>query len=475
MGRRRRMSDNGDKQPLTRRERRLLEMSQNEQEVTPEEATGDHEPVQQTTGAEPATSDGQDIEIDESLIEVPTEDAEGNPLPRREIRRLRQEAIDELRRQQQADRSSQQQTEAVQPETDEASSDPETVAETEEALEPRLEESDAEVPSHEVPTQAFSVEELAEVMQEDDTDEDVGDTEEPAEGEISFEQFLAETEVPPTKETSVLQEEDEEATEAAEAAGEGTPVATDVPVAEGDLQEEPAAEEISADSTETGAVEEEAAPETEVPEEPATDEAQAEDLVEEIPETDTDGYTFPDIQPLGVDRPVFDDPSQRSVGSDDAPTGTGFDDMIERAVADENTNVHSGTSSLILPAAPQSDDLSGPLGGTGELFVTGSIELPKSIGETGGHSRLQDSVEIPEEDGLEALGLTDMYETGEFDSAPVSATRAVSAQSIEKTGVSTPEVKTDNKKSIIWMSSGGALILVLGGLAFWAFQSGFFG
>src|SRR5699024_7694519 len=124
---------------------------------------------------------------------------------------------------------------------------------------------------------------------------------------------------------------------------------------------------------------------------------------------------------------------------------------------------------------PQSDDLSGPLGGTGELFVTGSIELPKSIGETGGHSRLQDSVEIPEEDGLEALGLTDMYETGEFDSAPVSATRAVSAQYIENTGVSTPEVKTDNKKSIIWMSSGGALILVLGGLAFWAFQSGFFG
>src|SRR5699024_2221705 len=125
----------------------------------------------------------------------------------------------------------------------------------------------------------------------------------------------------------------------------------------------------------------------------ATEPDASDEDVNELPDTDTEGYTFPDIQPLSVDRPVFDDPQNRSVGTEDAPTGTGFDDMIERAVADENTNVHSGTSSLILPEVPSSEDLSGPLGGTGELFVTGSIELPKSIGETGGHSRLQESIE----------------------------------------------------------------------------------
>jgi len=403
------MSDNGAQQPLSRRERRLLEMQQSGVTELPDEYT--EIPVEEPEIApEPEADPIDEIEIDESEIDIPEHDEDGNPLSRRERRALREQAIEALKATKIAELASNASV------TDEES---EPVEEHEEPLEQQdsqgrtvgdegeapseaqdvsfktvVHESNVELDAHDVPTEAFSLDDLREIIAEED-----------------------------------------ELTEA-------DPVTT--------LEDLPATSVIET-------VDEES--ETSAP----------------ILESDDNPYTFPDIKPLEEDRPIFDDPARRTLGTD-SPQGTGFDDMIERAVADESASVHSGTSSLILPEIPTSDGIAGPIGTTGELFITGSIDLPKSLGETGGHSNIQDSVETDdEEDALEMLSLTDIYETSEFDSAPVSASQAVSSRQLDKTGITTPEVQKDSKKPLILASTGGGLILVLVGLGIWAAQSGFFG
>lgn len=410
------MSDTGSDKPLTRRERRLLEMQQNADQSgaplehdseTPTWDPIDEETIVPSAGSPetPEAGTDDDIEIDESLIDVPTTDADGNPLSRREVRQLRQAAIEELRAQKRAELA-------------------EVAAETE-AAEAQPVEEPAALASTDTPTESLSLEDLREIAEDSNVAVDP-----PA----------------PDEDVDVLEQLIEDA---------------DVDTAA-----------VESPDTGTEREDQEAQPE-------AVSESDGEEQDEPVSPTvpDEDGYTFPDIKPLEVERPVFDDPSVRTVGTpDSAGQGTGFDDMIERAVADENASVHTGASSLILPSIPGTDGLSGPIGSTGELFITGSFELPKSIGETGGHAHLQESISKDEaQDPVEMLGLTDVYETSEFDSAPVSASRAVSTRSLDKSGITTPEVQNDNKKSMILIGTGGGLILLLVGAGIWAIQSGLFG
>src|SRR5690606_24916676 len=106
-----------------------------------------------------------------------------------------------------------------------------------------------------------------------------------------------------------------------------------------------------------------------------------------------ESYSFPDIQPPEEWRSVFDDPASRVVP--EQGSGGDFDDLISRAVAQEGATGTTNTSALILPSMPDdTGGLSGPIGATGELYVTGSIDLPKSLGETGGHASIHDSIEL---------------------------------------------------------------------------------
>lgn len=190
-------------------------------------------------------------------------------------------------------------------------------------------------------------------------------------------------------------------------------------------------------------------------------------------------YSFPDIAPLAEERSVFDDPATQAIPalpSDDliAPlterTGD-FDDLISRAIAAEGAT-SSNTAALILPSMPEGTDLAGPLGETGELFVTGSIELPKSLGETGGHARLHDSIES---DPLADLGIDLSDEPVPDDSAPVSATRAISARTVEGSGVVAPHTKKGNRLPLILSLTAGGLLLAVIGLLAWGASNGMFG
>lgn len=185
-------------------------------------------------------------------------------------------------------------------------------------------------------------------------------------------------------------------------------------------------------------------------------------------------YSFPDIVPLGEGASVFDDPATRTLdmqGKAAEGSDADFDDLISSAVAEESGSTSTNTSALILPNMPQTGDLSGPIGETGELFVTGSIELPRSLSETGGHSALHDSVE---QDSFEDLGFDFGAPVANTGTTPVAASRAVSARTMPGPVV-TEAKKEANKLPVILMTTGGVLLLGIVGIAVWGVATGVFG
>jgi hypothetical protein len=80
------------------------------------------------------------------------------------------------------------------------------------------------------------------------------------------------------------------------------------------------------------------------------------------------------------------------------------------------------THALILPVAP-TVDLSGPVGDTGEVIMTGQIPLPRMVTERG----LQGRLELDGDDGIDSFDSVISADTITF-SSPVRATQAVSSK-----------------------------------------------
>jgi hypothetical protein len=76
------------------------------------------------------------------------------------------------------------------------------------------------------------------------------------------------------------------------------------------------------------------------------------------------------------------------------------------------------TNALVLPSVPQSSDITSPFTASGETMVTGSIDMPRSLGATGVHPGRVDTSDFD-------LDPHD-HEVPSTDSAPVRAIRAVS-------------------------------------------------
>ena len=198
------------------------------------------------------------------------------------------------------------------------------------------------------------------------------------------------------------------------------------------------------------------------------------------PEPEPAPYVFPDVSPLPESRSIFDYQATPAVGFTptteiDSESDTGaFDDIITRAVADEGAASPTNTAALILPVMPDTTDLSGALNETGEIVITGAIELPRDLVETGGHAQLLDTV-----DAHEAVVLGhEVHEVVAFEAEnptqPVSATRAVSAQASNNAIVSaTP--KRESKLPLIIASSAGGLLVIVVGVFVWAASTGMLG
>lgn len=206
------------------------------------------------------------------------------------------------------------------------------------------------------------------------------------------------------------------------------------------------------------------------------EEPAAADVAPEPRSASKPGYSFPDIAPLEESVSVFDNPAQRSV-STPMPQSLNdedgdFDEIISRAVAQEGATGSAGGAALILPSLPDTGELSGPLGETGELYITGSIDLPRSLGETGSHAPLHDpdASEVLEEFGFGAAGSASTNPI-----APVSASRAVSAVGASQQSVVKQDTRDRSKLPVILITTGGGLVIVVGAILAVGFSNGWFG
>nr|RZI34505.1 hypothetical protein BJQ95_03201 [Cryobacterium sp. SO1] len=134
----------------------------------------------------------------------------------------------------------------------------------------------------------------------------------------------------------------------------------------------------------------------------------------------------PPIGHWSVDRE--DDSHIETIGRRDDAT---FDDLVGRGVG--AGGFPTTTNALILPSIPRQGP-GGPITSTGEIMITGSIDLPRSLGATGQHPNLFDSSEMDR--------MLDQLDEGGHhnDVAPVSASRAVSTHTSTR-GVMTPPRK----------------------------------
>ncbi|MCS5719842.1 hypothetical protein N1027_17065 [Herbiconiux sp. CPCC 205763] len=144
--------------------------------------------------------------------------------------------------------------------------------------------------------------------------------------------------------------------------------------------------------------------------------------------------------------PMFQSPGDRTpVSSEELPSS--FDDLISlRNTA--ATNSISTTSALVLPNVPGSGDVGTALDETGEVIITGSIDLPASFGATGAPAS-----------GLESNDLDTLLdrsegETGTSDVAPVSASRAISTNTSSTSLIAPPKRARANAPVVLAITAG---------------------
>jgi hypothetical protein len=130
-----------------------------------------------------------------------------------------------------------------------------------------------------------------------------------------------------------------------------------------------------------------------------------------------------------------------------------FENTLSRDVG--GGNVATTTNALVLPMIPQRDDFSSVLNATGEIMVTGTINLPGSVGTTGRDSRHYDDPEVDH--------LFDAFdnEIPNTDSAPVRAITAVSSHTATRGGIEPGRKQSNRVLTILLVTAGVMAVSVL--------------
>lgn len=194
--------------------------------------------------------------------------------------------------------------------------------------------------------------------------------------------------------------------------------------------------------------------------------APAEIVVEAAPE--------PLVQPDAVPRVPSTAVSSAPPGS--APTGSHWsvgihdeDDPFENTFSREVGSAVSmtNTNALVLPEMPLGS-LSGPVSGTGEIIITGMIDLPRAVSSTGTVPTVHESPDID-----------DLFDPGDLaagpaDAAPVSALRAVSSHTGTSGIMSTGRRPAGNTVTTVLVASTVVMAVVAIGLFVLAAVNGLF-
>lgn len=150
---------------------------------------------------------------------------------------------------------------------------------------------------------------------------------------------------------------------------------------------------------------------------------------------------------------------------DEDVTSTGefrpLDQTLGRGVS--AGGVPTTTNALILPSLPQPAG-TGALGNTGDVLVTGSIDLPRSLGSTGQHPNTFDSADVDH--------MLDQLDEGAptSDVAPVSASRAVSTHTSTRGVMTAPKKRGITLPTVLAITAAvlavGVAALLVAGLVF---------
>lgn len=154
-------------------------------------------------------------------------------------------------------------------------------------------------------------------------------------------------------------------------------------------------------------------------------------------------------EPLAAPRPVGHWTDQLNLPADRAEP---FDQLLSRGGVSHG--VPTTTNALILPTLPDTGPMGNPLAKSGEVIVTGSIDLPRSFGATGVHPSQIDSSDVDR--------LFDQVEDGAGVGAPVAATRAISTQNAARAMMAPPKKEGMNVPLVLAVTAG---VLALGVVA----------
>jgi len=173
--------------------------------------------------------------------------------------------------------------------------------------------------------------------------------------------------------------------------------------------------------------------------------------------SDSDDPDSPYVPPVGhwSRQAALDDESQP------------FENTLSRDVG--GGNVATTTNALVLPMIPQRDDFSSMINSTGEIMVTGTIDLPMSVGATGRDSRHYDDPEVDH--------LFDAFdnEVATTDSAPVRAITAVSSHTATRSGIESTRKQGNRTLTVLIVTACvmavGVVGLLVAGFVFDIFQA----
>lgn len=135
--------------------------------------------------------------------------------------------------------------------------------------------------------------------------------------------------------------------------------------------------------------------------------------------------------------------------ADDA--GDEFDTTVNRRISSGS----AATSALVLPTVPPGSDIRGPLTRTGEVMLTGSIDLPRDLASMGVSDRYDHG-------GIDSLFDATDHEIITTDSAPVRAVTAVSTHSSGHPVTHTHKPKGTRALTALVISAAAMAVVVAG-------------
>ena len=183
------------------------------------------------------------------------------------------------------------------------------------------------------------------------------------------------------------------------------------------------------------------------------------------------------LRPAGLD-PVAPAPvAEAAPASVPEPTGfvppvghwtTQVDAPDDESAPGRALGTHTGQTNALILTDQQVADVTGALNATGEIIITGSIDLPRSLGATGSQARIDNS----EIDRLMEAGDAESADT---DAAPVRASRAISTHTSTRSVVLAAAQPAANRLPLVLGIVGGGVGLGIIGVIVYGFSTGVLG